>query len=324
MHSNSDAPAATARGLNGRTWDGVEIIRRPADGFVSATGICKATGKRWVKYAENQRTHEYIRALLKDLDRQTDCGAAEVRIRTSGKASVNAPVTGIPATGNLGRQTDCAAAVARIRTSENRRASRASRNVIGIPVEGAAAVVQVVRGGRPELQGTWIHPRLAVDLARWVSPEFAVWMDGWFLDVMREQYSAAAQRPQTVKQPTTADGWPQVGPRFNLLPIMDNDGLEFLYDLFVEENGIEYLTNVFTSQTVVEAHRWALQLQQGGRIHPSMYGDDLKPFMDSFPIVGLQEFDHSDPPVVKPIARHLLQWLRSCAPRTPGMSHPRP
>lgn len=305
MHSNSNAPAATARGLNGRTWDGVKIIRRPADGFVSATGICKATGKRWNDYVRVERTHEYIRALLKDLDRQTDCGAAVAGIPATGKASVNAPVAGI-------------------RTSGNRRASRASRNVIGIPVEGAAAVVQVVRGGWPELQGTWIHPRLAVDLARWVSPEFAVWMDGWFLDVMREQFSAAAQRPQTVKQPTTADGWPQVGPRFNLLPIMDNDGLEFLYDLFVEENGIEYLTNVFTSQTVVEAHRWALQLQKEGRIHPSMYGDDLNPFMDTFPIVGLQEFDHSDPPVVKPIARHLLQWLRSCAPRTPGMSHPRP
>lgn len=30
--------------------------------------------------------------------------------------------------------------------------------------------------------GTWIHPRLAVDLARWISAPFAVWMDGWFLE----------------------------------------------------------------------------------------------------------------------------------------------
>jgi len=26
--------------------------------------------------------------------------------------------------------------------------------------------------------GTWVHPQIAVDLARWISPEFAVWMDG--------------------------------------------------------------------------------------------------------------------------------------------------
>ena len=30
--------------------------------------------------------------------------------------------------------------------------------------------------------GTWVHPSLAVDLARWISAPFAVWMDGWFLE----------------------------------------------------------------------------------------------------------------------------------------------
>jgi hypothetical protein len=34
-------------------------------------------------------------------------------------------------------------------------------------------------GVRP---GTWIHPRLAIDLARWLAPAFAVWMDAWFLN----------------------------------------------------------------------------------------------------------------------------------------------
>jgi hypothetical protein len=52
--------------------------------------------------------------------------------------------------------------------------------VVGIPTTG---IVDTIQGGTPELQGTWIHPRLAVDLARWISPAFAVWMDGWFLEV---------------------------------------------------------------------------------------------------------------------------------------------
>ena len=30
--------------------------------------------------------------------------------------------------------------------------------------------------------GTWVHPQVAVDLARWISAPFAVWMDGWFLE----------------------------------------------------------------------------------------------------------------------------------------------
>lgn len=51
--------------------------------------------------------------------------------------------------------------------------------VVGIPT---TEMVSVRQGGQPELQGTWIHHRLAVDLARWISPSFAVWMDGWFLE----------------------------------------------------------------------------------------------------------------------------------------------
>ena len=31
-------------------------------------------------------------------------------------------------------------------------------------------------------EGTCIHPRLAVDFARWISADFAVWMDTWFIE----------------------------------------------------------------------------------------------------------------------------------------------
>lgn len=40
--------------------------------------------------------------------------------------------------------------------------------------------------GPNDLRGTWIHPRLAVDLARWISPQFAVWMDSWFLEAIAQ------------------------------------------------------------------------------------------------------------------------------------------
>jgi hypothetical protein len=42
--------------------------------------------------------------------------------------------------------------------------------------------VATITTGPNDQRGTWIHPRLAVDLARWISPAFAVWMDGWFLE----------------------------------------------------------------------------------------------------------------------------------------------
>ena len=54
----------------------------------------------------------------------------------------------------------------------------------GFPVldfaQARASLVQVQHGGAN--RGSWIHERVAVDLARWLSPDFAVWMDGWVLE----------------------------------------------------------------------------------------------------------------------------------------------
>jgi hypothetical protein len=68
--------------------------------------------------------------------------------------------------------------------------------VAGNPATEDHGLIHTIKGGRPELQGTWVHPRLAVDLARWISPAFAVWMDGWFLEVAQGQQQQAA-KPRT-------------------------------------------------------------------------------------------------------------------------------
>lgn len=62
--------------------------------------------------------------------------------------------------------------------------------VAGFPAT-ASGLVDIRQGGQPHLQGTWIHPRLAIDLARWISPAFAVWMDGWFLETIARPAAAA-------------------------------------------------------------------------------------------------------------------------------------
>lgn len=120
----------TSTGLAVRVWNGTEIARRSDDGYVNATAMCQANGKRFHDYVRLERTQDYIAAL--------------------------AAVTGNPAT-----------------ESE------------------AAPLVDVRQGGAPQEQGTWIHPRLAVDLARWISPQFAVWMDGWFLESLQPEPQSA-------------------------------------------------------------------------------------------------------------------------------------
>lgn len=67
---------------------------------------------------------------------------------------------------------------------------------VGIPTDHLKVSIGT---GPNHLRGTWVHPRLAVDLARWISPQFAVWMDGWFL----EQFQPAPPLTTTNhRQPT--------------------------------------------------------------------------------------------------------------------------
>jgi hypothetical protein len=106
------------RGVQSRLWNGVAIQRRVADGYVNATRMCKANGKRWHDYIRYDRSQAYIDALAVAL-------------------------------GSAGNPAD---------------------------------LTRQVMTGPNHLRGTWVHPRLAVDLARWISPQFAVWMDGWFLE----------------------------------------------------------------------------------------------------------------------------------------------
>lgn len=39
------------------------------------------------------------------------------------------------------------------------------------------SLLKVIRGGRNNSDGTWLHPKLAVPFARWLDDDFAVWCD---------------------------------------------------------------------------------------------------------------------------------------------------
>lgn len=52
---------------------------------------------------------------------------------------------------------------------------------IGIPI---SELVQSVKGGIPQFQGTWVHPQVAINLAQWASPKFAVLVSKWVFEWM--------------------------------------------------------------------------------------------------------------------------------------------
>ena len=98
--------------------NGSIVQQRASDGYINATALCQAAGKRIAKYLENSSTQEFLSEL-----------ATDVRIRTS-------------------------------------------------------ELIQIVKGGIPENQGTWVHPQVAINLAQWLSPKFAVKVSKWVYDWM--------------------------------------------------------------------------------------------------------------------------------------------
>lgn len=94
------------------------IFQRVTDGYINATAMCKAAGKKMNDYNRLSTTQPFLDEL--------------------------SSVTGIPAT----------------------------------------RLLLTSSGGTPHLQGTWVHPQVAVHLAQWLSPKFAVLVTQWVAEWM--------------------------------------------------------------------------------------------------------------------------------------------
>jgi hypothetical protein len=70
-------------------------------------------------------------------------------------------------------------------------------SVIGIPI---SELVQSVRGGGPSVQGTWVHPKVAIHLAQWLSPRFAVQVSEWVYAWMTGEAVRPARLPYHLRR----------------------------------------------------------------------------------------------------------------------------
>jgi hypothetical protein len=68
-------------------------------------------------------------------------------------------------------------------------------SVTQIPVTG---LVSTIQGGFPELQGTWAHKMVALEFARWCSPEFAIQCNMWVEELMANgKVELVPQKPKS-------------------------------------------------------------------------------------------------------------------------------
>ena len=61
-------------------------------------------------------------------------------------------------------------------------------------------LLQQAQGGKPELQGTWVHPQVAIHLAQWLSPKFAVMVSKWVFDWISGQSASKARLPDHIRR----------------------------------------------------------------------------------------------------------------------------
>ncbi len=104
------------------------VQQRSSDGYLNATAMCQAVGKRFSHYMENSSTAAYLDELAAD---------------------------------------------------------------VGIPT---SQLIQVLKGGSGP-QGTWVHPDVAIHLAQWLSPKFAVAVSRWVRDWLATGHKGGGAMP---------------------------------------------------------------------------------------------------------------------------------
>ncbi|MHC5779718.1 KilA-N domain-containing protein [Nostoc sp.] len=67
---------------------------------------------------------------------------------------------------------------------------------IGITISGL--VLSIKGGNNKQVQGTWVHPEIAIDLAQWVSVEFRIWANRTLKKVISEQIAQTAIAPAEI------------------------------------------------------------------------------------------------------------------------------
>lgn len=90
-----------------------------------------------------------------------------------------------------------------LRTDRTKAYIEALADVMGVTPKSVTEenqIVIVIQGGEPTEQGTWLHPKLAVDFARWLDARFAVWCDEKIRELLETGHTSIAS-----PTPTAAD-----------------------------------------------------------------------------------------------------------------------
>lgn len=130
------------------TINGIQVLSRE-DGYINATALCKAGGKQFKHWISLDSTQELINILKEEQQSKFD-----------NENSGSVLKDGIPSFKN--NDDTVPFLKARILPFKNR---------------------EVVESEKGRYGGSWVHPKLAIQIAQWVSPKFAMKISDWILEL---------------------------------------------------------------------------------------------------------------------------------------------
>ena len=96
----------------------------------------------------------------------------------------------------------------------------------------SSELIQSSQGGNHS--GTWVHPRVAIDLARWLCPQFAVHMDRWFIEEVLAASSKTQDADDAAKSGSSAASYAK-RLRHHQLSILDETQLHYAVVAYIRK-----------------------------------------------------------------------------------------
>ncbi|WP_301673849.1 KilA-N domain-containing protein [Neisseria blantyrii] len=127
-------------------------------------------------------------------------------------------------------------------------------------------LVIIKKGGNDKKsQGTWLHPKLAVDFARWLNPKFAVWCDEQIEILLNGKVSDGIKPPKT-----TADD--RTGLRQAVAALVGRKGIDYssAYSMIHQRFNVEAIEDI-PAEKLPEAVAYAHALT----LHTGLTGEVL-------------------------------------------------
>ncbi|MBS1723956.1 MAG: KilA-N domain-containing protein [Armatimonadetes bacterium] len=178
-------------------------------------------------------------------------------------------------------------------------------SVMGIPITG---LIESKQGGTPDLQGTWVHPKVAIHLAQWCSPKVAVavteWVHDWMTGKIKGKLPYHIQRYIANREEIPPTHWSMLNElTFAIIAPLETEGYTLpenmvpdistglLFCKWLRANGID--TNALPTYT----HRYADGRAIPAKLYPNSVLADFRAYLhgDWIPRRAYKYFADKDP-----------------------------